>query len=152
MSMSTQEEVAMKQENFNKLQELIVTALLVNVDTPYCVFSNDSGHVSHVGIKVCKSKNDWDSVIIRERIFSYDQPWSEENEKHYEELKTAFGLLLAGDYPSLFKVEVDTGINIITELFSTEEERQEYVANAAAKNSQLTFKESMEILPQGGMQ
>jgi len=147
--MSMQEKVMMKQENFNKLQELIVTALLVNVDTPYCVFSKDSGHVSHVGIKVCKSKDDWYSVIVRERIFSYDTPWTEKNQKHYEELMSTFGKLLAGDYPSLFKVEVNTGIGKVTETFSTEDERQEFIAKGLAANNLLTFKESMKLLTEG---
>lgn len=127
----------MMKELRKPLEELMSLALRVNMETGYCVFTDNSGHVDWVNFRICLSKEDYHD-ILREFTISYSS-YEDKDEyksslerrlKNYEVFKEYLEDLLNTPSITRYKVDYDLGVTQVSKTFNSSEERAEWIANA----------------------
>ena len=129
----------MKEVYESKLGRLMVLALQVNMKTPMCVFTDNSGHVDWVNFRFCPSKTDYQKTV-KEFTFRYQSNTREMDEDDYEynfqqaeKLEEYLDKILAGDFPVSYEATLDFGVTTLRKSFETIEARDNWVIEQKAK-------------------
>lgn len=82
---------AEKKERAKLMAKLAYLSYVVNAETEYCVFLDYSGHVDHISIRICASKESYGNELASAEYWRADgevNSWLKSKIKHLENILT----------------------------------------------------------------
>lgn len=112
------------------IQELLALAFRVNVETDYCVFTRDSGHVGELKFDIALSKKEYRSRL-ESFEFYYDAIEGDTDfNVDVQKFIGYFNKLLAGGVTTRYKATFHLGSTKVSKIFNTEDERTNWVIDS----------------------